>query len=274
MKTDAIKRRNSGWAQAPKVAGWFCSCAKTKVLVGLLLLVVLAGNASAAEAKTVFRNESATKWAVLSALPPTERAAEAAQIIKRANKAERATTTVEVVQTVVRSSPVTAGTLVGAIAKAVPEMTAMAAGAAAREQPKRAVEIVRAAVVASPTYARDVVVAVCRAAPGQYREIAEAASLVVPAATREILLAVASAIPALKPGIERAIAAAGSNPVSVPSVLDSSSVATVKSVPAAVVAAPGGDEVLPVAAVGPVPKSGPPPPPPPARRGKRNYAAP
>ena len=150
----------------------------------------------------------------LAAVPATELPAQAAQLVKDANAADRQADTATVVKAAVSHRPATAAAVVGAIAQAVPEVAAVAAGTAAKAQPKLASVIAQAAAAAAPSQAGEIVVAVCRAAPGEFRAVALAVAKAAPGSEKEVLRALSVAFASLKPGIEDAISTYAANPAS------------------------------------------------------------
>lgn len=157
----------------------------------------------------------------LAKAPIAEVPAKAAELVAKANTAERDTVTSDVVKWAIKSHPSIAPAVVGAIARKSPEAAPVAAAKAASLQPKQAKLIAQAAVSAAPSQAGQIVEAVCKVAPTAFREVAVAASGVAPSANREILLGVGAALPNLQSKIDTAIAGSVNGTPSVTAALDS-----------------------------------------------------
>lgn len=138
---------------------------------------------------------------ILRSVPAAELPAKSADLVKNAKVRDWGNTTVSVVQSGVKISPVSAPAIVGAIAKAVPDMASIAASTAALEQPKQAAAIARAAAAAAPSKAGKIVTAIVRVVPDESRTVAVAVTEAVPGAGREVLGGVAAAQPALRPAL-------------------------------------------------------------------------
>ncbi len=157
----------------------------------------------------------------LAGVAASELPAQAAQLVKDAQAADRETTTVNVVKAAIAVRPAATTAVVGAIARAVPDMAATAAGAAVAQQPKQAVVIARAAAAAAPSKAGLIVAAVCRAAPKEFRNVALAVAGAAPGSEKDVLSALGTVFENLRPRIDQAINTYTANPSLFAAVLNS-----------------------------------------------------
>jgi hypothetical protein len=107
--------------------------------------------------------------------PLPEMPAQAAAVVAKADKGDRAEVAALVVRAVVGKHKAAAPVVVAAIAKAAPEVAAAAAAAAAEMDRGQAVAIADAAGMAAPAASAEIAALVARAAPGQAAAVKSAA---------------------------------------------------------------------------------------------------
>jgi len=148
------------------------------------LFVALLATVPAAQALSLAQAKQVQHFALSVPLP--EMPAQAAAIVTKADKSDRAEVAVLVVKAIVSKHKAAAPLVVAAIAKAAPEVAGVAAAAAVQVDRTQAVAVADAAGMAAPWASADIAALVTKAAP-------EKAAAIKPAAFRGFASVSASA---------------------------------------------------------------------------------
>jgi hypothetical protein len=172
---------------------------RNNVSLAVLLAALSCFGASSANALPQSQLVS-IKQAVANA-PVAELAAQAAQLVTQATKADREEVAVVVVREVVSRKPATAAAVVGAVSKVAPELSATVAAEAAKLSESQAPEIARAATTAAPAHAEKIAAAVAKVAPASSLKIARRAVATTPEQASKIVEAIIAAVPSSRASI-------------------------------------------------------------------------
>jgi len=167
---------------------------KTSIVVAALMLAISSSYASNADAKDNQVNPKIEAiQASLKDLPAVEIPAQAAKLVKEADKASQLETAKAVLQGVLAQRPQMVVQLVASLVKAAPETAPGVTSLAVSIVPQFADVIIRAAVISAPKYASEIAVAATQVFPDNKADIVKLVSVAVPASADRVASAVAKA---------------------------------------------------------------------------------
>jgi hypothetical protein len=167
----------------------------SKILLCSILSVGMASSALAATDQVeLVRHIRAS----LSSVVLPEMAAQAAQLVKDANKSEKLATAIAVTQQAIQINPALSITVVSEISKAEPKVAAEVALAAARIQPNYITSIAKAAVEAAPSQTSQIVFELCREYPNKFNLVMASAANAAADSQRQVWEGVTQALPGVK----------------------------------------------------------------------------
>ncbi|MBI4660627.1 MAG: hypothetical protein HY735_17460 [Verrucomicrobia bacterium] len=169
---------------------------KLAALLAALLSFGIAPANALPEAKTKAIQQLMAEVPVLELVP------KAADIVQKANDADRLEVAATVTRAILSTKPTLAASLVEAIAEVAPETSTVIATLAAELCPAQAQEIARIAASYAPEQASEIAVGVSKAAPNAALSVTRRVVGVVPEMSDKVTEAVMAGVPSSKPAIE------------------------------------------------------------------------
>ncbi len=162
-----------------------------QILVALLVASSASSGLLAANGKVV----SPSAAVVLGRATVLERPAAAAQLVARANRANKEAVALEVVASIAKTDPDLLAAVVGAVVSEVPNAAAKVASTAARLAPDRLFDIAKAAVSTAPRKSEDVALALAALQPKELLKICLAIGEGAPSEAARVIIPLARAFP-------------------------------------------------------------------------------